>query len=244
MSRTEAQQLINACSLGQTETRKLCVSVSCPLRAVEQGQPVPSRQRAIPRPSRINADAFLGPCYPRHRSGHCPQRLPGRTGRARTQCEPVQLLCYTVARAQLRHSATLGTYTACGLKSDISRPWRPKDAFASASRIYHPPLSATIRSNGRRRSSPPAPLPTANSRLSSGHAKRVASRWRLPGCPVIPAPHLTPTPVTYYGSYKCNDYSCVTVNSIVDNEIRKSTLSGRVLPIIPVSHVTPWLTGR
>ena len=41
-----------------------------------------------------------------------------------------------------------------------------------------------------------------------------------------------------------NDYSCVTFNSFVDNEIRKSTLSGRVLPIIPVSHVTSWLTGR
>ena len=77
---------------------------------------------------------------------------------------------------------------------------------------------------------------TAYSRLSSGHAKRVAFRWRLPGCPVIPAPHLTPTRVTYYGAYKSNDYSCVTAKSFVDNEIRKSTLSGRVLPIICVTR--------
>ena len=60
----------------------------------------------------------------------------------------------------------------------------------------------------------------------------------------MPAPHLTPTPVAYYGSDKCNDYSCVTFNSFVDKEMRKSTLSGRVLPIIPVSHVTFWLIGR
>ena len=38
MSRTEAQQLLNACHLGQTERESYSVSVSCPLRAVEQDQ--------------------------------------------------------------------------------------------------------------------------------------------------------------------------------------------------------------
>ena len=71
-----------------------------------------------------------------------------------------------------------------------------------------------------------------------------ASRIPLatPGMSGYTGPHLTPTPVAYYGSEKCNDYSCVTFKSFVDNEIRKSTLPGRVLPIIPVSHVTSWLT--
>jgi len=36
MSRTEAQQLLGACHLGQTERGSYAVSVSCPLRAVEQ----------------------------------------------------------------------------------------------------------------------------------------------------------------------------------------------------------------
>jgi hypothetical protein len=67
---------------------------------------------------------------------------------------------------------------------------------------------------------------------------------RIPRWPVIAVPHLTPTPVAYYGSEKFNDYSCVTFNSLVDNEIRKSTLSGGVLSIIPASHVTSWLTRR
>ena len=38
MSRTEAQQLLNACQLGQTERGSYAVSISCPLRAVEQDQ--------------------------------------------------------------------------------------------------------------------------------------------------------------------------------------------------------------
>jgi hypothetical protein len=38
MSRTEAQQLLGACHLGQTERGSYAVSVSCPLRAVEQDQ--------------------------------------------------------------------------------------------------------------------------------------------------------------------------------------------------------------
>ena len=38
MSRTEAQQLLSACQLGQTERASFAVSVSCPLRAVEQDQ--------------------------------------------------------------------------------------------------------------------------------------------------------------------------------------------------------------
>jgi hypothetical protein len=38
MSRTEAQQLLGACHLGQTERASFSVSVSCPLRAVEQEQ--------------------------------------------------------------------------------------------------------------------------------------------------------------------------------------------------------------
>ncbi len=38
MSRTEAQQLLGACHLGQTERESYSVSVSCPLRAVEQDQ--------------------------------------------------------------------------------------------------------------------------------------------------------------------------------------------------------------
>lgn len=40
MTRTEAQQLLNACELGQTERGSYSVSVSCPLRAVEQDQPL------------------------------------------------------------------------------------------------------------------------------------------------------------------------------------------------------------
>ncbi len=40
MSRTEAQQLLGACHLGQTERGSYAVSVSCPLRAVEQDQPL------------------------------------------------------------------------------------------------------------------------------------------------------------------------------------------------------------
>ncbi len=39
MSRSEAQQLINACHLGQSERGSYAVSVSCPLRAVEPDQP-------------------------------------------------------------------------------------------------------------------------------------------------------------------------------------------------------------
>jgi hypothetical protein len=39
MSRVEAQQLLNSCHLGQTERGSYAVSVSCPLRAVEQDQP-------------------------------------------------------------------------------------------------------------------------------------------------------------------------------------------------------------
>ncbi|TVS21027.1 MAG: hypothetical protein EA424_00980 [Planctomycetaceae bacterium] len=38
MSRTEAQQLLNACQLGQTERGSYSVSIACPLRAVEQDQ--------------------------------------------------------------------------------------------------------------------------------------------------------------------------------------------------------------
>lgn len=38
MGRTEAQQLLNACHLGQTERASYSVSVACPLRAVEQDQ--------------------------------------------------------------------------------------------------------------------------------------------------------------------------------------------------------------
>lgn len=38
MSRVEAQQLLGACNLGQTERESYSVSVSCPLRAVEQDQ--------------------------------------------------------------------------------------------------------------------------------------------------------------------------------------------------------------
>jgi hypothetical protein len=38
MSRTEAHQLLVACHLGQTERGSYAVSVSCPLRAVEQDQ--------------------------------------------------------------------------------------------------------------------------------------------------------------------------------------------------------------
>lgn len=38
MSRTEAQQLLSACHLGQTERGSYAVSISCPLRAVEQDQ--------------------------------------------------------------------------------------------------------------------------------------------------------------------------------------------------------------
>lgn len=38
MSSTEAQQLLNACHLGQTERGSYGVSVACPLRAVEQDQ--------------------------------------------------------------------------------------------------------------------------------------------------------------------------------------------------------------
>ncbi len=38
MSRTEAQQLLAACELGQTERRSFGVAIACPLRAVEQQQ--------------------------------------------------------------------------------------------------------------------------------------------------------------------------------------------------------------
>jgi hypothetical protein len=38
MSRTEAQQLLNACQLGQTERGSYSVSIACPLHAVEQDQ--------------------------------------------------------------------------------------------------------------------------------------------------------------------------------------------------------------
>jgi hypothetical protein len=40
MSRSEAQQLLSVCHLGQTERCSYAVSVSCPLRAVEQDQPL------------------------------------------------------------------------------------------------------------------------------------------------------------------------------------------------------------
>ncbi len=40
MSRTEAQQLLEACQLGQTERSSYAVSVSCPLRAVEGDEPL------------------------------------------------------------------------------------------------------------------------------------------------------------------------------------------------------------
>jgi hypothetical protein len=40
MSRTEAQQLLSACHLGQTERRSFAVTIACPLRAVEQDQSV------------------------------------------------------------------------------------------------------------------------------------------------------------------------------------------------------------
>lgn len=38
LGRTEAQQLVNACHLGQTEANSYSVSVACPLRAIEQDQ--------------------------------------------------------------------------------------------------------------------------------------------------------------------------------------------------------------
>lgn len=41
MSRTEAQQLLNACQLGQTERGSYSVAIACPLRAVEQEQDLP-----------------------------------------------------------------------------------------------------------------------------------------------------------------------------------------------------------
>lgn len=52
MSRTEAQQLLNACHLGQTERGSYSVSVSCPLRAVEGDAPLlpggePFTRRAV-----------------------------------------------------------------------------------------------------------------------------------------------------------------------------------------------------
>ena len=52
MSRTEAQQLINACNLGWMERGSYAVSVSCPLRAIEQNQPLrpgsePFTRRAV-----------------------------------------------------------------------------------------------------------------------------------------------------------------------------------------------------
>ena len=52
MSRTEADQLLKACHLGQTERRSYGVSVSCPLRAVERDQPMlpgnePFTRRAV-----------------------------------------------------------------------------------------------------------------------------------------------------------------------------------------------------
>ena len=52
MSRIEAQQLLNACNLGQTERESYSVSISCALRAVEQDQPLlpgaePFTRRAV-----------------------------------------------------------------------------------------------------------------------------------------------------------------------------------------------------
>lgn len=52
MSRAEAQQLLCACHLGQTENESYAISVSCPLRAVEQDQPLlpghePFTRRAV-----------------------------------------------------------------------------------------------------------------------------------------------------------------------------------------------------
>lgn len=52
MSRVEAQQLLGACNLGQTERESYSISVSCPLRAVEQDQPLlpgaePFTRRAV-----------------------------------------------------------------------------------------------------------------------------------------------------------------------------------------------------
>ncbi len=69
---------------------------------------------------------------------HRSQELPKKTIAATTQELPTEPTDLTVqnaepdeaiyrARVQLRHSATLGTYTACGLNSDISRPWGPKE---------------------------------------------------------------------------------------------------------------------
>lgn len=49
MSRTEAQQLLSACHLGQTERGSYSVSVSCPLRAVEQDQPLLPGQEPFTR---------------------------------------------------------------------------------------------------------------------------------------------------------------------------------------------------
>jgi hypothetical protein len=52
MSRTEAQQLLNACNLGQTEGDSYAISVSFPLRAVEEDEPLlpggePFTRRAV-----------------------------------------------------------------------------------------------------------------------------------------------------------------------------------------------------
>ena len=52
MSRAEAQQLLGACHLGQTERASFSLSVSCPLRAVEQDRPLlpgnePFTRRAV-----------------------------------------------------------------------------------------------------------------------------------------------------------------------------------------------------
>lgn len=49
MTRTESQQLINACHLGQTERGSYSVSVACPLRAVEQDQPLLSGSEPFTR---------------------------------------------------------------------------------------------------------------------------------------------------------------------------------------------------
>ena len=144
----------------------------------------------------------------------------------------------------LHHGHDRKRYTACGLNSDISRPWEHKEPLLSRAVVIVTPFECDHPIERPESVVAARALAHGIIATSGGHAKRVASRPRLPGCPVIAATHLTPTPVAYYGSDKCNDYSCVTFNSFVDNEIRKSTLSGRVLPIMPVSHVTSWLTGR
>ncbi len=121
----------------------------------------------------------------------------------------------------------------------------PKIASASASRTNHHavrvrPSDRTAGIGGRR------PRPRSR-RLRIFERPRQANRIPLATLGMsdyVRRHNLTPTPVAYYGSDKFNDYSCVTFNPFVDKEIRKSTLSGRVLPIISVSHITSWLTGR